>query len=239
MPASVVEPGSYGSRAISVRSVQHDQTRGSRGVRPAPALPRPTRRPAGRPSGGRAPRRSPSAGSIRHELPTPSSPVRIAATWVPSQADQFRGASPARPAAHWSMRRASRSSGSVVTTQIWLRVAPSGATSHASQCPSAECMTRVTATLDGQFDVAGRACPPPTQKALDRARESRRRRQGGRTRSRPETSTRHRPDGPAIPPHQFCLVYAPPLGPHHVRRGKGRSTHRLSTCTGTLQSVSG
>ena len=43
------------------------------------------RRPAGRPSGDREPSSSPSAGSIRHELPTPSSPVRMAATRVPSQ----------------------------------------------------------------------------------------------------------------------------------------------------------
>ena len=57
------------------------------------------------------------AGSIRHELPTPSSPVRIAATWVPSQLISSAVPSGA-PAGHESMRRASRSSGSVVTTQI-------------------------------------------------------------------------------------------------------------------------
>ncbi len=60
---------------------------------------------------------------MRVDWPTPSSPVRIAQTRSPSQA-----ISSAVPASIPSIRRASRSSGSVVTTQIWVRVLPSGAT---------------------------------------------------------------------------------------------------------------
>ena len=74
--------------------------------------------------------RSPFAGSIRQDWPTPSSPVSMAATRGAVPADQF--GLPA-PSSYTSMRRAIRSSGSVVTTQIWVRSLPSGATWHASQ----------------------------------------------------------------------------------------------------------
>ncbi len=66
------------------------------------------------------------------------------------------------------MRRASRSSGSVVTTQIWVRDAPSGATSQASQWPSAEWMTFVTGPATGSSTSREELARHPREEALHR-----------------------------------------------------------------------
>ena len=89
----------------------------------------------------------------------PSSPVRIAATRPPSQPTNS-----AVPACSLSTRRAIRSSGSVVTTHSCDRVPPSGATSQASQCPSAECMTLVTGPSTGKSTSRDELARQPRRK---------------------------------------------------------------------------
>ena len=79
----------------------------------------------------------------------PSSPVRIAATRMPSHPINS-----AVPASSPSMRRAIRSSGSVVTTQIWVRVPPSGATSQASHLTVGGVDDARNRTRYRQLDVA-------------------------------------------------------------------------------------